>query len=245
MKDRTLSISHFRQLAWSCTVAGDCSVLHDDRSREKGSLPEKVDKGLYLRHSLETGRKQIAGHLKQEKQTTCHQSERRGKHTGCRQTNVRKHRKGATVGIAGRAVEMNETSLCSMGEVSNRQGRKWEKAPAGNSGVKGGGMCGKFLQVNSGEDLCSSNKRNRVKTIKGVVPNRKQPKQARLTYTGPAGEEDMSEEKLRYKVGAESPGKAVQGVGDGHISEDTEDRKTSVSGGPLVWKRFRMKEVPV
>ena len=49
------------------------------------------------------GEKQIAGHLRQGEQMTRSQSERQGKDTGRRETNVHRHRKGEPAEIADRA----------------------------------------------------------------------------------------------------------------------------------------------
>jgi len=107
-----------------------------------------------LRHSLETERRQIAGHLRRSDQATRSQSERLGKRAGRRITNDRKPRKVTPGGYCwqsrGRCEEAN---LCSMGEACHSRGSKWEHAPADLIGVKGDGMCGRSCTVKSGESL--------------------------------------------------------------------------------------------
>jgi hypothetical protein len=122
-------------------------------SRE-GKPAVMVEEGLHLRHSLETERRQIAGHLRRSEQATRSQSERLGKRAGRRETNVRKPRKGTPGGYGwqsrGRCEEANP---CSMGEACHSRGSKWEHAPADLTGVKGDGMRGRSRTVKSGESL--------------------------------------------------------------------------------------------
>ena len=127
-------------------------------SRE-GKPAVTVDGGLHLRHSLETGRQQIAGHLKRSNGATRSQSERLGELAGRRivMTNDRKHRK-RTPGedcwqSRGRSEVANH---CSIGEACHSRGSKWEDAPAGLTGVKGDGMRGRTCSANSGESLPGS-----------------------------------------------------------------------------------------
>jgi len=122
-------------------------------SRE-GKPAVMVEEGLHLRHSLETERRQIAGHLRRSDQATRSQSERLGKRAGRRITNDRKPRKVTPGGYCwqsrGRCEEAN---LCSMGEACHSRGSKWEQAPADLIGVKGDGMRGRSRTEKSGESL--------------------------------------------------------------------------------------------
>ena len=123
-------------------------------SREGKPVSAMVDHGLHLRHSLETERQQIAGHLRREEhQATRSQSERPGKLVGRRETNVRKHRKEYHGGYCWQSRGIREASLCSMGEACQPWGRKWEDAPTCPDGVKGDGMPGRVRVVKSGENL--------------------------------------------------------------------------------------------
>jgi hypothetical protein len=123
-------------------------------SREGKFRSGRVDGGLSLRHSLETGRTRMAGHLTRRTGATQRQSERLGKRTGRRKTNDRKHRKATPNGYccqsSGRSEEANR---CSIGEACHSRGSKWENALAGLTGVKGDGMCGRVRLAKSGENL--------------------------------------------------------------------------------------------
>jgi hypothetical protein len=125
-------------------------------SRE-GKPAVRVDDGLHLRHSLETGSQPIAGHLRRSEQATRSQSERLGKRAGRRITNDRKPRKVTPGGYCWQSQgKSEEANLCSMGEACHSRGSKWESAPADLTGVKGDGMCGRTCSAKSGEGLHGS-----------------------------------------------------------------------------------------
>ena len=183
-------------------------------SRE-GKPAARVDHGLHLRHSLETERRPIAGHLKRNDQATRSQSERLGQRVPTRrdrQTNDRKPRKGTRGGSGGQSQgRREEASLCSMGEVGPPWGRKWEDAPTCPDGAKGDGMRGRVRVVKSGENLQGSAGR-RIRTgIRRIVESRPE---------------------------------ALQGVGDGHSTEDPKTMKNFGEGRAVSLERPGGKEVP-
>jgi len=125
-------------------------------SRE-GKPAAMVDEGLSLRHSVETRSERMAGHLRRSYRATRSQSERLGKRAGRRKTNDCKHRKVTPSSCCWQSWgRRGVASLCSMGEACHLRASKWEDAPAGPTGVKGDGMCGKIRDVNSGESLHGS-----------------------------------------------------------------------------------------
>jgi len=146
---------------------------------QEGKPAVMVEGGLHLRHSLETGRQQIAGHLKRTNGATRSQSERLGERTGRRivMTNDRTHRKEAPGGYYWQSRgRREEASPGSMGEACHSRGSKWKWAPASLTGVKGGGMCGRTCSANSGESLYGSarirsgirNSERRIEAVQAV-----------------------------------------------------------------------------
>ena len=140
-------------------------------SRE-GKPAVMVEEGLHLRHSLETGRQRIAGHLRRSEQATRSQSERLGKRAGRRITNDRKPRKVTPGGYCWQSRGIREASPCSMGEAGHSRASKWEDAPADLIGVKGDGMCGRSRIVKSGESLHGPVARRVRAGIRSISENR-------------------------------------------------------------------------
>ena len=185
-------------------------------SRE-GKPAVMVEEGLHLRHSLETERRQIAGHLRRSDQATRSQSERLGQRVPTRrdrQTNpdVRrdKPRKGTPGGSGWQSQgRREEASPCSMGEACHSRGSKWEHAPADLIGVKGDGMRGRSRTEKSGESLHGP---------------------ARVR----AGIRSISENRFD----------AVQEVGDGHSTEDLGTMTSPGEGRAISLECSGRKEVP-
>ena len=93
--------------------------MRSDKVARKEHLPPRLDYGLHLRHSVETQSQPIAGRLREEvNRWTRSQSERRGKDTGRRQTNVRRHRKGEPASITDRAGDFGSRPFVQWGKAA-------------------------------------------------------------------------------------------------------------------------------
>ena len=172
------------------------------KSRE-GKPAAMVDYGLYLRHCPETDGQQIAGHLKRSNVATRSQSERQGKRAGRRMTNDRKHRKGCHGNYSWQSRGDSRGEPLFDGRSLTTVGKKMGRSTRSLDGVKGDGMRGRSRLEKSGEDL-----------------------QGPVAYISELPNSERRWVRIGISPKSEIHSNVLQGVGDGHSTENLRDNKT-------------------
>ena len=115
-----------------------------------------ADYGLCLRHSLETGSQHFTGRLQLGERGTLSQSERQDKRAGCRQTNIRKHRKACHGEYCWQSHGDSRGEPLFDGRSLPVAGKQLGIRTSGIDGVKGGCTRGMIHMLKSGESLSGS-----------------------------------------------------------------------------------------